>query len=87
MSSSIPATDATSLAIPGVSLPDGVAPALNNDQAAAYTGLKPTTLEGLRHKGGGPRFVKYGRRAVRYLVRDLDEWMASLTVGSTSEAA
>lgn len=66
-------------------LPAGLNPALNTEQAAAYTGLAEKTLEGLRCRGGGPRFVRYGRKAVRYLVSDLDVWMSSRVVGSTSE--
>lgn len=66
-------------------LPDGLTPALNTEQAAVYTGLAEKTLEGLRCRGGGPRFIRYGRKAVRYLVTDLDEWMHSRVVGSTSE--
>jgi len=69
------------------SLPNGLTAALNTEQAGIYTGLAPATLEGLRCKGGGPRFVRYGRKAVRYLTADLDRWMAGLTVSSTSEAA
>lgn len=68
-------------------LPQGLTPALDTAQAAAYTGLALKTLEGLRCRGGGPRFVRYGRKAVRYLVADLDSWMAARTVASTSEAA
>ena len=67
-------------------LPDGIAPAFKTEQAAAYTGLAAATLERLRCTGNGPRFVRYGRKAVRYLVADLDAWMAARTVGSTSEA-
>lgn len=68
-------------------LPSGLTAALTTEQAACYTGLAPATLEGLRCRGGGPRFVRYGRKAVRYLVAELDSWMDSLTVASTSEAA
>ena len=66
-------------------LPDGLSPALNTEQTASYTGLAVATLEKLRWSGGGPRFVRYGRKAVRYLVADVDVWMASRTVASTSE--
>lgn len=66
-------------------LPPGFNPPLNTDQASIYTGLAVPTLEGLRSRGGGPRFVRYGRKAVRYLVADLDDWMAKRTVSSTSE--
>lgn len=68
-------------------LPPGLAAALNTAQAASYTGLAEKTLEGLRCRGGGPRFVRYGRKAVRYLVSDLDVWINSRVVGSTSEMA
>lgn len=68
-------------------LPTGLSPALDTAQAAAYTGLAEKTLEGLRSKGGGPRFLRYGRKAVRYLVADLDAWMNACAVHSTSEAA
>ncbi len=72
---------------PAAQLPAGVPAAFNTSQASAYTGLAEKTLEGLRTRGGGPRFVKYGRKAVRYLRHDLDAFMARRTVGSTSEAA
>lgn len=69
-----------------VNLPAGLTPAMNTEQAASYCGLASATMEGLRCKGGGPRFVRYGRKAVRYLLSDLDAWMAERTVASTSEA-
>ncbi|KAB7645552.1 helix-turn-helix domain-containing protein [Polymorphobacter fuscus] len=68
-----------------VELPSGARPALNTEQAAAYCGLAATTMETLRCRGGGPRFVRYGRKAIRYVMSDLDQWMAARTVGSTSE--
>ena len=67
-------------------LPPGLRPALNTEQTSVYTGLAEATLEGLRSRGGGPRFIRYGRKAVRYLVADLDDWMAKRAVASTSEA-
>lgn len=70
---------------PETDLPDGLLPALNTKQAALYTGLAEKTLEGLRCRGGGPRHIRYGRKAVRYFVRDLDDWMGARVVASTSE--
>ena len=70
---------------PVSNLPAGCDPALNTSQASEYTGLAEATLEGLRTRGGGPRFVRYGRKAVRYLKSDLDEYMAARAVYSTSE--
>ena len=70
-----------------IELPPGCSPALDTAQAAAYTGLAQSTLEKLRCIGGGPRFVRYGRRAVRYLKVDVDQWLAARTFENTSEAA
>lgn len=77
--------NSTALLTSAVNLPAGLTPALNTEQAATYCGLAPATMEGLRCKGGGARFVRYGRKAVRYLLSDLDAWMAERTVASTSE--
>lgn len=68
-------------------LPSGLSPALDTPQAASFTGLAVATLETLRSRGGGPRFVKYGRGAVRYRVDDLNDWMTARAVESTSELA
>ena len=68
-------------------LPDGCDPAFNTTQCAAYTGLSTAYLEKLRCVGGGPRFLKYGPRAVRYAKRDVDAWMNASLYGSTSGAA
>ncbi len=42
--------------------------------AAEYLGLSPATLETQRVRGGGPVFVKLGRRVV-YRREDLDAWI------------
>lgn len=55
-------------------------------EAAAYVKLSKQTLERYRCLGGGPRYVKF-EGAVRYRKRDLDEWIESRLVRSTSEAA
>ncbi len=57
---------------------------LSTDAAADYTGLGRQTLAKLRVYGGGPRFIKLGRRVV-YDSRDLDSWMESRKRSSTSE--
>jgi predicted DNA-binding transcriptional regulator AlpA len=44
------------------------------------------TLRKWRIYGTGPRFVRCGAN-VRYRSADVEIWMASRTVGSTSEAA
>lgn len=58
--------------------------AVDTKGAAERIGLASKTLENMRTKGGGPRFMKLGR-AVRYRVADLDAWMSAHVVSSTSE--
>ena len=52
-------------------------------EAAAYTRLGKPTLERFRLTGGGPRFAKLGG-SVRYRRCDLEEWLESRLVNSTS---
>jgi predicted DNA-binding transcriptional regulator AlpA len=52
--------------------------------AATYLGLSPKTLETLRTRGGGPPFLKLGRRVV-YRKADLDTWLAARVRRSTSD--
>ena len=58
---------------------------LFQSEAAYLTGLSPRTFEAMRMKGGGPRFIVVGRRAVRYCRRDLMEWIESRRRQSTSD--
>ena len=58
--------------------------ALDTEAAARYIGLAASTLEKQRCAGGGVPFVKLGR-AVRYRVADLDAYLASRVINSTSE--
>lgn len=50
---------------------------LNEQEAAAYTGLKPPTLRKMRcgaSRQEGPPFLKIGRK-VGYRLADLDAWL------------
>ncbi len=64
---------------------------LTTIEAAEYLRLSKFTLEGMRVKGGGPRYAKLskgrGRGAVRYRRADLDAWVAACLVESTSQVA
>ena len=57
---------------------------LPTEHAATYLGLSPKTLETLRTRGGGPPFLKLGRRVV-YRKTDLDTWLAARVRRSTSD--
>ena len=55
-------------------------------EAARYTGLSKSTLDKLRVYGGGPIYIKLGKRVV-YDGADLEAWLASKKVANTSQAA
>jgi hypothetical protein len=52
--------------------------------AADRLGVSDRTLENWAVRGGGPRFIKAGRRVV-YRIRDLDDWAAARERLSTSD--
>jgi predicted DNA-binding transcriptional regulator AlpA len=53
-------------------------------EAADLSGLSKSTLDKMRVFGGGPPYLKIGRRVV-YDPVDLDQWLASHRRKSTSE--
>lgn len=60
---------------------------LNNEEAAALIGCTAKTLNYWRHKGKGPKFVKFGTHrnaGVRYDLADIEAWKAERTFASTS---
>ena len=46
---------------------------LNVEEAAEELGLKPSTLDHYRWRGGGPKYRKHGGR-VFYTLEDLNAW-------------
>jgi predicted DNA-binding transcriptional regulator AlpA len=56
---------------------------LDTQEAAQYAGLGKSTFDKFRLFGGGPAFIKIGRRVV-YDVADIDVWLASQRRRSTS---
>lgn len=56
---------------------------LNVQEAARTLGLSASTLNKLRVTGGGPRFMKLGRR-VLYDVADLEKWAVERKRNHTS---
>lgn len=56
---------------------------LTTVEAARYVRLGKPTLERFRLTGEGPRYAKLGG-AVRYRRADLDQWLESRLVASTS---
>jgi excisionase family DNA binding protein len=58
---------------------------LTTHEAAEYLRLSTRTLERLRVSGLGPKYFLCGSRSIRYRPADLNEWIASRVVRSTSE--
>jgi predicted DNA-binding transcriptional regulator AlpA len=59
---------------------------LSEKEVELSYGLNRRTLQGKRVKGGGPKFIKFGR-LVFYRPEDIEEFLRSRTVEHTSQAA
>jgi predicted DNA-binding transcriptional regulator AlpA len=57
---------------------------LDTAAAAQRCGLSVSTLEKFRCRGGGPKYVKIGRRTL-YREADIASWLEERVFGSTSE--
>jgi excisionase family DNA binding protein len=57
---------------------------LTQREAATLLKLSERTLERLRGQGTGPKFLRI-RHSVRYRQSDVEAWLSSRIVGSTSE--
>lgn len=53
--------------------------------AGAFLGLTNRTMQGLRQKGGGPKFIRLSSRTVRYRRVDLKAWVDARIRTSTSD--
>ena len=53
-------------------------------EAANVLSLSPRTLQGWRVRGGGPQFVKFGSKAVRYRLSELLSFIERRTRSNTS---
>jgi predicted DNA-binding transcriptional regulator AlpA len=60
--------------------------AMDVQAAACFTGIAVATLAKMRCMGGGPLFVKLGRRVV-YRRSDVIAWLNARRVRNTTEAA
>lgn len=70
--------------VPPSAAPLNPADLLDEREVAKALRIALNTLRNWRWRGGGPRFVKLGKRAVRYRRADVD---AFIEAGSTSKAA
>lgn len=61
-------------------------PLLTEDETAEGLNLSTRTLQRFRQQGGGPPYVRLGERRVAYVPADVQTWVRSRVVASTSEA-
>jgi len=64
---------------------------IDEEQAAQFLKLSQRTMQGLRYRGGGPKYIALSSRCVRYRRIDLKHWaeahLRTSTSGSGPEAA
>lgn len=60
-------------------------PRMTVNESADYLNCSKSYLDKLRVYGGGPTFVRLGKRKILYCKSDLDAWTASRRYTSTSE--
>ncbi len=58
---------------------------MKTDAFAEYVGIKPNTAYHWRVRGVGPKYIKPTERTVLYRRDDVDEWLASRELTSTSD--
>ena len=58
---------------------------INEIEAAAFVGLERRTMQSLRQRGGGSKFVRISSRCIKYRRADLRTWAEARLVGSTAE--
>jgi excisionase family DNA binding protein len=58
---------------------------LTAEEAADYLRVSKSYLDKLRVYGGGPKFVRPGKRKILYRKQNLDVWADERTFASTSE--
>lgn len=67
------------------SIPWGAERIVSTSEATFLLGISRASLQRLRSNGGGPRFVKLGKRKVAYRMADLEEWLDSRAAISTAD--
>ncbi len=58
---------------------------INENEAAAFLCYSVRALQNWRVRGGGPEFIKVSKRSIRYSRRDLQNWIDTRKISSTSQ--
>ena len=63
-----------------------ITPLVDEDNLADLLNVQVKSVQAWRSRGGGPKFIRVGR-LVRYSQDDIEAWVASRRMASTSEPA
>ena len=58
---------------------------INERDAADFLGLSDRTLQAFRQDGGGPKFVRFSSRCIRYTRLRCKKWADERAANSTTE--
>ncbi len=83
-------TSAPALATNGEVLPLGQDPSywhslVDESESADFLDLTPRSMQAMRQRGGGPRFIRISARCIRYRRIDLKAWADARMRSSTSD--
>ena len=80
------ASAVSATALKGPYVPTTTSAVIGTPDAASYLNLSPASLNKMRCMGGGPVFIRLGRK-IGYQRADLDKWLAARRATNTSDAA
>ncbi len=83
-------TSAGALATSGEASPFGQDPSywhslIDESESADFLDLTPRSMQAMRQRGGGPRFIRISARCIRYRRIDLKAWADARMRSSTSD--
>jgi excisionase family DNA binding protein len=66
--------------------PRGQRRLLTTADLAELLGMTRTAIYNMRHRGGGPRWIRIDKRSVRYRPEDVDAWLEERVAAAASQA-
>ncbi len=85
-------TEATPVALAAVdqapelgASPDFWFPLIDEKEAAEFLDLTPRSMQAMRQRGGGPKFIRLSSRCIRYTRTLLKSWADARLRSSTSD--
>jgi predicted DNA-binding transcriptional regulator AlpA len=59
---------------------------LTTTDLAELLSTTPNAIYNMRHRGGGPRWIRIDKRSVRYRPEDVDAWLEECAAATASQA-